>query len=196
MSKTHLATALVATILTAGMSSPVGAAQAAQPEVKKAPEAAPGADASELAKQLQNPVSNLISVPLQNNLDYDIGPFDRARYTLNIQPVIPIRLSDRWMLVTRTIIPFLYQPDVIDGEGGSSGMGDINPTFFVSPVKPGKLTWGVGPTLLLPTATQTNTGAGQWAVGPAAVVVTQPAPWTLGLLANQLWSFAGEGGRV
>ena len=115
------------------------------------------ADAGELAKQVQNPIANLISVPFQENLGYNIGPYERASSTLNIQPVIPVKLTPDWMLITRTIVPLVYQPDVNNTGGGSSGLGDINPAFFFSPVEHGPLMWGMGPAFLLPTATQRAT---------------------------------------
>jgi hypothetical protein len=180
----------------------VGASSAgvrAQPDettqVAKQPEAGGGHDTAALQNAVQNPVSNLISVPLQDNVDYDIGPFDRARNTLNIQPVIPVGLSERWNLIVRTIVPIVYQPDVAQSTGGTSGLGDINPTFFLSPAHPGTLMWGLGPTFLLPTATQRPVGAGQWCAGPAVVLV-QPKPWTIGVLAQNLWSVAGEDDRA
>lgn len=150
---------------------------------------------TELANAVQNPVSNLISVPFQNNLDYDIGAFDRAGNTLNIQPVVPVPISEQWSLITRTIIPIVYQPDTLEPSGGDTGLGDINPTVFLSPAEPGTLIWGAGITAILPTATQRSTGSGRWSLGPAAVLLVQPAPWTIGLLGNQVWSFAGQDDR-
>jgi len=150
----------------------------------------------DLQKAVQNPVADLISVPFQNNINYQIGPYDRASDTLNIQPVIPAGLSERWMLVARIIVPVIYQPDTAAAEGGSSGLGDANPTFFLAPAKPGKLVWGVGPSFLLPTATQRATGAGKWCAGGSVVVLAQPSPWTFGVLASNVWSFAGPADRA
>jgi hypothetical protein len=178
-------------------SGPGIAQQTQPPELMSYPESQPhaGSDLGDLAKATQNPVADLISVPLQNNLDYDIGPFSRARYTLNIQPVIPQPLTADWNLIARIIVPVIYQPDVTQATDGTSGLGDFNPTFFVAPSKPGHLIWGVGPTFLLPTATQQALGNGQWGVGPAAVALAQPHPWSIGLLAQNIWSFAGQDTR-
>jgi len=151
---------------------------------------------SDLAKSVQNPVADLVSVPFQNNTSYNIGPYERAQNTLNIQPVIPFRLSEKILLVTRTILPIVYQPDVTNTGGGSSGVGDLNPALFLSPAKPGKLIYGIGPIFALPTATQRTTGSGKWCVGPAAVALLQPGNWTLGVLASQIWSFAGPDDRT
>jgi hypothetical protein len=117
--------------------------------------------AEELQKATQNPVASLISVPLQNNTNFDIGPLDRTQNVMNIQPVIPMRMSENWNLITRIILPLVYQPDVTQLNVGTVGMGDINPTFFLSPAKPGKLIWGVGPAFVLPTATNKVLGQGK-----------------------------------
>ncbi|QSQ25361.1 neuromedin U [Pyxidicoccus parkwayensis] len=155
-----------------------------------------GASEQKLSKDVQNPVANLISVPLQNNTDLGIGPFDRQRNTLNIQPVVPMPLTLDWNLITRVILPIVYQPDTAAELGGTFGLGDTSVTFFVAPKKPGKLIWGVGPALLLPTATDDVLGTGKWSAGPSVVLLVQPGPWTLGVLANNLWSVFGSGDRA
>jgi hypothetical protein len=184
--------ALLAALLELGFAAPV---KAEQPDAKDQPSDQDDKNASDLAKAVQNPVADLISVPFQNNTSYNIGTNERAANTLNIQPVIPVHLSERLLLITRTILPITYQPDLTSTGGGSSGVGDINPTFFFSPARPGKLIWGVGPAFLLPTATQRSVGTGKWSAGPAAVVLIQPDPWTIGVLASQVWSFAGPSDR-
>lgn len=150
---------------------------------------------SDLAKKTQNPVSDLISVPLQNNFDFNIGPNNRTRYTLNIQPVVPFGISENWNIITRTIAPVLYQPDIASNSGGEFGLGDINTTWFLSPSKPGKLIWGVGPILQFPTATDDTLGTGKWAAGPSVVLLTMPGHWVLGVLASNIWSYAGDASR-
>jgi hypothetical protein len=162
---------------------------------KDQPPAEGDKDEGDLAKATQNPVADLISVPFQNNTSYNIGVNERASNTLNIQPVIPVHLSDSVLLISRIILPVIYQPDLSSTGGGTSGFGDTNPTFFFSPAKPGKLIWGVGPALILPTATQRSVGTGKWSAGPAAVALIQPGHWTIGVLASQVWSFAGPSDR-
>jgi hypothetical protein len=152
-------------------------------------------DEEQLQKDVQNPVANMISVPFQNNLDYGIGPYQRARDTLNIQPVLPTPLGSKVMLITRIIVPIVYQPDATAIGGGSSGLGDMNPTFYLSPLHPGTLIWGLGPSFLLNTATQQTTGTGKWSAGGSAVALAQPGHWTLGALVTNVWSFAGYDGR-
>jgi hypothetical protein len=149
--------------------------------------------ASELAKKTQNPVADLISVPLQNNFNFSAGPNDATIYVLNVQPVIPLKLTEDWNLITRTIMPIINQPSLFPGDDSAFGLGDLNPTLFLSPAKPGKLIWGVGPTFTLPTATDSRLGTSQWSMGPAAVALSMQGPWVFGALANQQWSFAGWG---
>jgi hypothetical protein len=151
--------------------------------------------ATELAKQTQNPVADLISVPFQNNFNFGIGPRDVTQWVLNIQPVIPISLNRDWNLITRTIMPIINQPSPAPGVESAFGLGDINPTLFLSPVGSPSLIWGVGPTFTLPTATDSLLGSGKWSAGPAAVALTMQGPWVVGALANTQWSFAGWGDK-
>ena len=146
----------------------------------------------ELAKKTQNPVADLISVPFQNNFNLGAGTdHDQTIYTLNVQPVIPLHLTEDWNLITRIIAPIINQPSLFPGAESAFGLGDLNPTFFLSPAKPGALIWGVGPTFTLPTATDSRLGSGKWSMGPAVVGLTMQGPWVVGALANQQWSFAG-----
>ena len=183
--------------------STVGLAQSWPLAQAPTPDSAPSADPSQeeaatvtdLAAAAQNPIANLISLPFQNNTNFGVGPNnDRTQNVLNIQPVVPIPLSDDLLLVTRTILPFVAQPDFGDG-GTVWGLGDLNPTFFFVPATEGNLSWGIGPTLVLPTATNRQTGTGKWSAGPAGVVVVNSGPWLYGGLVSQVWSFAGDGSR-
>ena len=152
------------------------------------------AQAAELAKKLSNPIASLISVPIQNNWDFGYGPANAMRYTANIQPVIPISLSDDWNLITRTILPVIYAESPVKGGRDAWGMGDVLQSFFFSPKQPvGGWIMGAGPALLYPTATDSMLGAGKWAAGPTFVVLQQSKGWTYGVLANHLWSYAGWG---
>lgn len=161
----------------------------------------------ELAKAAQNPVADMISLPFQNNTNFDYGPEDDVQNVLNIQPVWPFRIAPEWNLITRTILPVIYQPDltlpvkvapgVVEDVtvDGAFGLGDLNETLYFSPAKPGKVIWGVGPTFTLPTATDDVLGSGKWSAGPAFVVLTMPGRWVLGVLLNNQWSFAGDSDR-
>jgi len=157
--------------------------------------AAAADDAASLAKATQNPVASLISVPMQNNTNFAVGPYNRTQDILNVQPVIPARISENWMLISRIIQPIVWQPASTQPTGGEYGFGDMNPTFFLSPAKPGKLIWGVGPAMVFPTATSTALGQGKLSFGPSVVALVQPGHWTLGFLVNNVWSVAGSSHR-
>jgi hypothetical protein len=152
-----------------------------------------GDQAADLAKKLQNPVANLISVPFQNNFDYGGGAKGHgSQYTINIQPVIPFKLTPDWNLIIRTIVPVTEAVHVQSTE--VSGLADIVQSFFFSPAQPiGGLIVGVGPVFLYPTATNDRISANQWAAGPTAVVLKQAGPWTVGMLANHLQGFGRIG---
>lgn len=153
--------------------------------------------ADALAKQLSNPVAALISVPLQMN--YDTGYADDGeKWLLNVQPVIPIGLDEKWNLISRTILPIVDQENVLNDDG-QSGLGDTVQSFFFSPKAPTADGWilGLGPEILLPTATDDLLGQAQWALGPTAVALKQTETgWTYGALVNQLWSVAGDEDRT
>jgi hypothetical protein len=101
----------------------------------------------------QNPMANMISVPIQNNTNFKWGPLEKTQNVTNIQPVIPFNLTEDWLLISRTIAPIIYQPEFIEGQGSEFGLGDINQALFIGPSDPGSIIWGVGPIFLLPTAT-------------------------------------------
>ncbi len=159
--------------------------------------AADAADNSaELAKKLQNPIANLISVPFQYNADFGIGTKNATKSTLNIQPVIPFTLNEDWNLITRTILPVIYRDSTVPGQNYAFGLGDTVQSFFFSPKEPTNgIVWGIGPVFLWPTATDDSLGSGKWGAGPTAVVLKQDSGWTYGMLANQIWSYAGPKSR-
>ena len=148
---------------------------------------------AELAKKLQNPVANLIRMPFQNNWDFGIGPKNAMRYTLNFQPVIPFSLNDDWNLITRTILPYIYEQAPANGLGDKGGLGDTLQSFFLSPKEPvGGWILGAGPAIQWPTSTDNRLGTGKLGAGPTAVALRQEHGFTYGALANHVWSFAGE----
>ena len=154
--------------------------------------------AAEVAKQLANPLAALISVPMQYNYDKYGGANNGATVSrLNIQPVIPFSLNQDWNLISRTIVPLIDQGGFPAAAMNESGLGDITASLFFSPKAPtaGGWIWGVGPVFLLPTATQASLGAEKWGVGPTAVALKQSGPWTVGMLANQIWAAGGDDSR-
>ena len=155
--------------------------------------------ADELAKQLANPIASLTSVPMQLNYDDGLGAQDKGyKFTLNVQPVVPISIGEEWNLISRTIVPIIFQEHIYPSAGDQFGLGDTTQSLFFSPkaLTASGWTWGAGPVLLLPSATDDLLGSEKWGAGPTAVGLKQtPTGWTYGALANHIWSFAGESQR-
>lgn len=152
------------------------------------------ADRDPSLPKIKNPFTDVISLPLQNNLNFGVGPDQQLQNIFNLQPVVPLSLGEDLLLVTRTIVPVIAQPHPRDS-GTTWGLGDLNPTFFVVPHPRPDLTWGVGPSFILPTATDPRLGTGKWSVGPAATVLVNSGPWIYGGLMGQVWSIAGDAQR-
>jgi len=197
--KDKIAAAAIACVL----STTVGYAQTAarfDQHITLAPAEASGSGGeeedkqAELAMKLQNPISDLISVPIQNNWDFGIGPANAMKYTANIQPVIPVSISKDWNVIIRTILPVIYAGSPIAGGASHFGLGDTTQSFFLSPKNP-VCGWilGAGPVLYYPTATDSVLGGGKWGAGPTIVALRQEHGFTYGILANQIWSYAGWG---
>ena len=151
--------------------------------------------AEDLAKIAQNPVGNLISVPFQENVYHSVGPLDGTQNVLNIQPVYPISISDDWNIITRTIIPIVKAPAFRPGQGGVSGIGDVQFSAFLSPAKPGNWIWGIGTITQLPTHSNDRLGNDNGGLGPTFVVLhlEHGSPWVYGVLANNVWSLGSSG---
>jgi len=168
------------------------------------------ASSSDLAKQSQNPVANMISLPFENNTFFDVGPTEKLANALLVKPVYPIPIG-KWNLINRAIVPLIYlegqdaitvnsdDPDdpelggieVFPGTDSEVGLGNIQYQGFFSPAKPSKVIWGVGPVLELPTNTDDALGTDTWSIGPAAVALTMRGNWVVGVLALNIWDFAG-----
>lgn len=163
------------------------------------PDFAPAQSSSDLQEAAQNPIADLISVPFQNNFNFGTGERDVTQYVLNVQPVYPAKLSPDWNLIIRPIVPIINQPKLFDSPASESvfGLGDINLQTFFSPTNAaatpfGNVSWGVGPTLVFPSATDDLIGTSKWSAGPGAVVFISKPPFTYGALANNVWSYAGD----
>lgn len=155
----------------------------------------PGASAQELADKLANPVASLISVPLQNNLNYGIGPYNGVKYTINVQPVIPFKLSDNLNLISRWIIPIVDQRNITGLNTHEFGLSDATITAFFAP-KSKNIIYGVGPAFLAPIATDKYLGTEKFGVGPSVLVMHQGKGLSVGFIANQIWSVAGSNDRA
>ena len=151
--------------------------------------------AEQLAKLAQNPIANMMSIPFQNNTNFNVGQYNRTQDILNIQPVIPFHLSPEWNLITRTIVPLIWQPGMAPGQDSEFGLGDIQFSAFFSPAKPSAsgLIWGAGPILQLPTHTDGMLGNEKSGIGPSVVALRMDGPWVYGALLNNVWSFMGPG---
>lgn len=148
----------------------------------------------EIEKAAQNPIASMYVLPFQNNTQFGLGPNnDRTQNITNIQPVIPVSLSENVNLIVRTIIPVVSQPTTIDES--EFGLGDVALSLFFTPRKPGKIIWGVGPAVGIPTATDPVLGAQKWSAGPSVIALVQPKGWTMGFVVQNTWSFAGNDDR-
>jgi hypothetical protein len=155
----------------------------------------------DLRASAQNPISSLISLPFK--LTFDEGASNGNGTILNINPVVPVTVGD-WNIVNRALIPLANvdgaivgpnNPNPQGGAGSATGLGDINYSAFLSPVKYDKVIWGIGPSINLPTASDDQLGSGRWSAGPTAVALATPKWGSLGILGRQLWSFAGPSNR-
>jgi hypothetical protein len=150
----------------------------------------------DLAKKVQNPVSDLISVPIEENVNFgDLG--GEVQHVINVSPVYPLELNDDWLLINRAIIPAIYQPSTVSGAGDKFGLGDINLTTFLSPREaPGGYFWGIGPSVTFPSATDEVLGEEKWSLGPSFVLMKEHGPWAVGFLVANLWSVGGKSDRA
>jgi hypothetical protein len=179
-------------ILMAAIGLPLAATALVSPVLAEEEEL--GAE-GELAKQTQNPVANLISVPIQANITLEVGPDEDPLTVINVQPVFPQPVG-KWNLIHRPIVPLKDQPRLFPGGDDETGIGDINYQLFVSPAQPGKFIWGVGPVLGFPTATEDILGTEKWTVGPALLGLTMRGRWVIGALFTNSWDYAGDDDRA
>jgi hypothetical protein len=166
---------------------------------------APALAQDDLARQSQNPIGNMISLPMQNNTYFGVGPSEEWANSFQFQPVYPVNLG-KVNLINRTIIPVNYlagqetelteRVQVATGfvkfdTESVGGLGNITWQGFLSPAKPGKVIWGAGPVLQIPTNTDDRLGTDKWSAGLGGVALAMPGKWVLGALAYNIWDFAG-----
>jgi hypothetical protein len=184
---------LSAALLALSLFSFGAVAQPASPT--PSPDAGSGDDATALAKKLQNPIGDLYSFPFQNNTNFNYGPHKGTQDILNVQPVIPIHINDDWNVITRTILPLVWQPSLLPAQTVPFGTGPTTFSAFLSPKNPtnGWL-WAVGPVVQIPTISDKSLGSNVWGGGPTAAVVYMKGHWVTGVLVNNVWSFGGTPG--
>lgn len=153
-------------------------------------------ESAEIAKQAQNPIASVISVPLENDFNPQTGIHKENSYVLEMKPVVPFTLSNDWNLITRTIIPVIQVPDLAPGVNGTTGVGDVQESLFLSPAKTGPVIWGAGPVISFPTASQEILGTKKLSVGPTVVVLRIQGHWLFGTLVQNLFSVAGPSARA
>lgn len=144
----------------------------------------------------RNPVADAIKVPFVQDINFDTGLYGRVSNSLQLQPVIPFQVSKNWLLVLRIVATAVdYEPDVAQTRGGTIGSGDMATTFFFTPFRAGKLIWGVGPSLLIPTATDSKLGTGKWSLGPSVALLAEPNWGSAGVLMQNIWSLREHSSR-
>ncbi len=153
-------------------------------------------ESSEIAKQAQNPIASVISVPFENDFYPQTGTNKENSYVLEMKPVVPFNLSNDWNLITRTIIPVIQEPGLAPGVDGTTGLGDVQLSLFLSPAKAGPVIWGAGPVVSFPTASQEILGTKKLSVGPTVVVLRIQGHWLFGTLVQNLFSVAGPSARA
>ena len=153
-------------------------------------------DATELAKKLQNPIGDLYSFPFQGNTNFNTGTRGGTQEILNVQPVIPIHINDDFTLITRTILPLVWQPSFEPAHTVPFGTAPTDFSALLSNANPiDHFVFGAGPIIQLPTASNNTLGSNVWGAGPEAVAVYIQGPWVAGLLVNNIWSLGGTTGR-
>lgn len=151
----------------------------------------------DIAKKLINPMSQLVSIPIQNNVDFGIGEINGTRNTTSIQPVIPVKLSEKWNLITRVVLPVVLQYNITGVGESQKGLSDTDISIFFNHNSKNKegIIWGFGPVISAPTGTNTFLSTKKWSTGPSIVGVYDKNNWILGVMINQIWSFAGDKNR-
>jgi len=152
----------------------------------------PGGGTQTPVQEKLNPLADVTKLPAMLSFGFGFGPNRNTQPTLTFQPVIPFRLTEDWRIITRSSLSVIHLPDPED----TTGLGDLDISFFLTPAKTGAWVWGLGPIFQFPTATDTTLGTGKWSAGPTGALLYVNGPWVNGILASQLWSFAGPSSRA
>jgi len=187
-----------------------------------------GLSSEEISRMMDNPVGELIMLPVQYDFTRVEGPnTGGARTVSNIKviPTFPVQMGD-WNLINRIAFSFpilpvdddypafaTQAPETVVGtpgaaappgvnpfDGRTEGFGDLVYVGLLSPkssikTKNASIIWGVGPTVIFPTASKDVLGQGKYQIGPAAVVGYLGKEWTLGLFGQHWRSIAGDDSR-
>ena len=164
----------------------------------RSPEDAPNdtKSATELNKELSNPISTIWSITFQENtywLNTPSGQSDRNQINVQFQPVLPISLTKDWNLISRPVFQILNSNPYINQSGNFHRVTGFGDTVFVTLLSPsddlvGNWLLGVGPTFIFPTASSTRLGQNKWQIGPAGVVGYLGQKFIVGLFPQQWWS--------
>lgn len=146
-------------------------------------------------QEAKNPFADQVNLQFLYDATLNVGPANKTEDVLTFQPLIPIDLNTDWSIITRTIVPVIWEPGLAPEESSSSGTGDTQLSVFLSPARAGRWVWGLGPVIQMPTASSEVLGQGKWGAGPAAGAQWTGDLWTFGALINNIWSVAGSGNR-
>jgi len=170
-----------------GLALIIAAGLCAMPSLAAA-QAAPAAPAAVDPHAAQNPIANVVSIPFQDNTSFNVGPYGRPENVLLVQPIVPFSVSSDWTVVSRWVTPIISAPRLSPTSGARSGLGNIEPQFYLTPAHPGSIIWGIGPTVWLPTASDKTLGVNKWGGGIDAVVLTIQGHWLYGVVLNNVWA--------
>ncbi len=163
--------------------------------------------ADEIAQQMQNPLASMIAVPVLNGFGFEASQNEGTQFYTSFQPIFPFKFK-KFNVMNRVIFGYGYVPGIVQGTpdipigapqngafDGTWGLSDLNYSFYITSKKPGKVPWGIGPSLSAPLATDNRLGTGKWSAGLSFVMVYQVDRWTFDLVLRQTWSFAGDSER-
>ena len=148
----------------------------------------------ELTRKLLNPLARVLTIPISfEHLEGAGLEGNGQAFTVRVAPRVPFVLNDDWHLISKTDLAWSTQKNVI-AESEQEGLTDLTQTLFFSPDRSlgWGVYWGVGPTFVLPTATEDFLGTDKFSIGPSAAVYKQAKQWTTGVLFNHVWSVAGS----